>query len=214
VQAVPNAEPLAQTSLPSCHRPLTYPLKFLLQGRVVPGRGIEELLDAWRLLEDSRAVLILRVPPNAYLSYLCSKYRKAIDKGHIILASPVEEAELVTAASSADVGVIPYPGPNLNHVYACPNKLSQYMQAGLAILGNADLEFVSEIINRQQCGVIYKAAEPDTLMEAVHHLIQQTDRLQAMKTCAYEYARVEFNWEKQSESYKKIIEQLFQRGQL
>jgi glycosyltransferase involved in cell wall biosynthesis len=125
----------------------------------------------------------------------------------------VSESELISAASSADVGVIPYPGPSLNHLYACPNKLSQYLQAGLAILCNEDLMFVSDVVRAQRCGLSYRAREPETLVKAVQRLINDLPALQTMKTRAFQYARTEFNWGVQSEGYKKIIEELCSKGQ-
>ena len=212
VCAVPNAEPLVNGVVPSCHRPLSFPLQFVLQGRVVPGRGTEELMEAWRHLRDHRAALIIRSKDNSYFAHLRSRYRDVIKEGFIVIADPVGESELVMAASSADVGIIPYRGPSLCHVYACPNKLSQYMQAGLAILCNVDLQFVGGIVTQRNCGVIYDAARSESLVEAVQDLVNNPDRLQSMKHRAYEYARSEFNWEEQSHRYKALIRELYQRG--
>jgi glycosyltransferase involved in cell wall biosynthesis len=212
VQTVPNAEPWLNGTTPSSSRPVSFPVKFLLQGRVVPGRGTEELMDAWCRLKDERAVLIIRAKETAYFAFLRFKYSRGIEEGHIVIAPPVKESELVEAATSADVGIIPYRGPSLCHIYACPNKLSQYMQAGLAILSTTDLIFVSDIIQRQQCGLTYNAAEPDTLIEAVRSFVDSTERLRAMKHRAYNYARSEFNWEKQSERYLDIIRDLSRLG--
>jgi len=212
VITVPNAEPFAGLEGPRITTRSSSTIKFLLQGRVVPGRGIEELMDAWSLLDDKRAVLVVRAPGNDYFSQLCSKYGNAVDGGRIVIAAPVTEENLVSAAREAEVGIIPYPGPNLCHIYACPNKLSQYMQAGLAILCNADMEHVSDLVGRFQCGLTYDSSNPKSLLDAVQSLIDHPEQLRRMRLNAYNSVRSEFNWDVQAAAYRKIIQQFYDVG--
>lgn len=204
VFVVPNAEPFDDEIRPSSVRPADEPVRFLLQGQVAPGRGIEILMATWADSGIRDAVLELRCPVNPYLSKLRERFSRAIDAGAIVLQPPVREAELVHAASAADVGVIPYVGPNLNHVYACPNKLSQYMHAGLAILAN-DLAFVGDVIRRYDCGAVYRAEEPSTLIDAVRSMVDDRERLTQLKTNAYNAFRTDFNWESQSVPYRELL---------
>lgn len=211
VLSVPNAEPTPSGVTPSFNYPQSFPIKFLFQGQVAPGRGIDEFLNAWSRFDDDRAVLLVRAPENLYLASLRSKYMSAIRKGYILFVPPVTEDELIHVASFSDVGIIPYKGPSLNHIYACPNKLSQYMQAGLAILSNVDLEFVSKMIIENDCGCIYNSREPGDLFNAIRFLIENTERLQSMKRNAYNFARTEFNWSVQSTDYFREIKTLFEK---
>lgn len=211
VLAVPNAEPFGGDVQPSSIRPATLPVRFLLQGRIVPGRGFEDFLRAWARIEEDRAVLILRAPMNEYFRQLCDGSRTLIDEGRILIADAVAEDQLVGAASEADVGVIPYRGPNLNHVYACPNKLSQYMQAGLAILCSSEMEYVSEIVSRYECGLNYDPSKPEHLREIVRLIVNDRELLSSMKENAHKAACTEYNWAQLSRPYRQAIEGLFVR---
>lgn len=208
VVSVPNGEPLREDVEPSCARSATFPTVFLLQGRIVPGRGFEDFLRAWSFIDDERAVLLLRAPMNEYFQQLCEAHRDLISKGCIRIADAVAEDQLVEAASRADVGVIPYRGPNLNHVYACPNKLSQYMQAGLAILSTSETEYVSQVLSQYQCGLTYDPAKPDSLKETVQMLLNNTELLRSLKENAYKAAHTGFNWSCLSLPYRQAIERL------
>jgi glycosyltransferase involved in cell wall biosynthesis len=208
VISVPNAEPLPQ-SLGTTRAILEYPLKFLIQGQATPKRGIEEFLDIWQLIEDERAVLIVRCPENPFLACLRQKYQSSIEKRKIIFAPAVSEKELVGAASMADVGVIPYTGPNLNHVYACPNKLSQYMQAGLVIFHNSDQLFVSEMINKFDCGLSYDINHPETIVNAISSLTSNLDLVRKYQVNSYKASLSEFNWEIQSKPYIEAIQRFY-----
>lgn len=208
VLTVPNAEPFIASTSPDV--PVSLPVKFLLQGQAVAGRGFETLLDIWNELDDSRAVLILRCPDNSFLDSLKLKYKHLIDQGKVIVATAVKETELIQAASAADVGIIPYGGPNLNHVYACPNKLSQYMQAGLAILHNADQQFVTGVVKRYSCGASYIASNPSSFLHVARSLLDNPELLIEMKRNSYHAAQTEFNWSVQSKVYSQAIKQLLE----
>lgn len=209
VLSVPNAEPFDPAITPSFRRPHAdgRKLVFLLQGQVAPGRGIDLLLDAWAKFDSTDAVLELRCPPNPYLDVLRARFAGLISSGAVVIREPVRESELVSAAAKADVGIIPYVGPNLNHIYACPNKLSQYMHAGLVVLAN-DLEFVSETLRRYDCGVTYRAEDASTLVAAVATLLADRGRVRQLQENGYEAARAEFNWAAVSEPYAKAIRRL------
>lgn len=209
VVSVPNAEPLRKDVEPSSARPVTFPIKVLVQGRIVPGRGFEELLNAWALINDERAVLLLRAPMNEYFQRLCEAHRNLISEGRIRIEEAVAEDQLVEAASRADIGVIPYRGPNLNHVYCCPNKLSQYMQAGLAILSTSDTEYVSQVLSQYQCGLTYDPSKPDSLKEVVTLLIDNTALLCSLKENAHKATHTGFNWACLSLPYRQTIEKFF-----
>lgn len=210
VVSAPNAEPFVNRE-PPVDRSGSRPLRFLFQGGAAPGRGIEELLNAWRHVRKEEAVLYVRCPNNEYLASVMSRHRTLIDERRVVLLDPVTESELIDAARFADVGVISYKGPNPNHLLCCPNKLSQYMQAGLAVVSN-NLTFVADVIRRYRCGVVYDAAAPETFLRAVEFLLTHPERLFEMRRAAYEAARREFNWETQSLAYKTAIERCFRES--
>lgn len=209
VLSVPNAEPLANTNVRKVNKTCTFPLRFLLQGNVSVGRGFDELLYCWSHVEDNRAVLILRCPENQFYQELRQRHASLIRNGRVIIAEPVIESQLIDAASAADVGVIPYGRPSLNHLYACPNKLSQYMQAGLAILHNADEQYVSDVVKQYRCGLNYDPSNPETLRNAVQWFIDNPQELANFKKNASFYAETDFNWKIQSKPYFEAIKNYY-----
>lgn len=210
VVVAPNAVPFRAELAPSFRRAVAQPVSFLLQGQVAPGRGLEWLLDAWARVDDERAVLFVRAPENAYLSELRSRVARAVERGRIAFLPPVDSDQLIEAARVADVGVIPYSGTNVNHRYACPNKLSQYMHAGLAVLSN-ETEFVSAVIERYDCGAVFRAGDDESLHAAIDELVSDVPRLERKKRSAYDAVGREFNWAVQSSDYRSLLEDLLGR---
>jgi glycosyltransferase involved in cell wall biosynthesis len=205
VLSVPNAVPAHAGT--STTRASDGPVRFLLQGRLMPGRGLELLLDAWAEM-DTRAVLQLRYVPNDYATRIESNYATLFESGHVEKLAPVGEESLVEAAAEADVGIVPYPGPSLNHLYACPNKVSQYMQAGLAVLASSDMLYVDSLLKRFGCGVTYDPRRPETLHAAVDLLVRHPQELARMKKAARTATETDFNWEAVSRPYSDAIERL------
>jgi glycosyltransferase involved in cell wall biosynthesis len=205
VLSVPNAGPEMDRPLPS--RAPDGRVRFLLQGQLMPGRGFELLLDAWAEM-DTRAVLQLRYLPNEYATGIERRYAPLLESGRVEKLAPVSEEKLVEAAAEADVGVVPYVGPSLNHVYACPNKVSQYMQAGLGLLASSEMLYVASLLKRFACGMTYDPRRPETLRTAVDVIVGDPQELSRMRSAAATAAETEFNWEVVSKPYSDAITRL------
>jgi glycosyltransferase involved in cell wall biosynthesis len=182
----------------------------LVHGAATPGRGYDELLEAWRNV-DVDAVLTLRSPESGYLSELAERSADLVRAGRLEFAPPVAPAALVDAAAEADVGVIPYGGGSVNNLVACPNKLSQYLHAGLAVL-TTPLRVPAEIVRRRECGLVYDARHPASLVAAVRRLAEDGTLLEGCKANARAAARDEVNWQRASLGYARLLERLLSRG--
>ncbi|MEP6892167.1 MAG: glycosyltransferase [Gaiellaceae bacterium] len=204
VSTVPNAGPRVD-GLPAPPDSPDGPLKFLLQGQASAGRGFEQLLTAWEDVADPRAVLQVRCPDGAYPQELRLRFASLFDSPLAEWLDAVPEDELVAAASRADVGVSPYVGPSLNHLYASPNKLSQYMAAGLAVLACRDMNYVNGVIREYDCGVEYDADDSDSLRRAIDDLARDPERLHQRRMNAQVAAALSYNWEVVSGPYREAL---------
>jgi glycosyltransferase involved in cell wall biosynthesis len=207
VSTVPNAGPRVDR-LPEPTDHPEGPRRFLLQGQASAGRGFEQLFTAWEEVADPRAVLQVRCPDGAYPQELRRRFAALFDSPLAEWLDPVPEDQLVDAASRADVGVIPYVGPRLNHLYASPNKLSQYMSAGLAVLACRDMLYVNEVIQRYDCGVYYESEDSDSLRRAIDELVRDPARLRERQLNAQMATVHSYNWESLSRPYHEALEGL------
>jgi glycosyltransferase involved in cell wall biosynthesis len=204
VHSVPNAEPWAGASA----RPASSQMselaggrtKFLFQGRFSPRRGLEEVIAAWTNVDPSCAALFLRGPDNVWRQELIAMAQRlgVLDRSVYFLES-VAEDDLVAAAAEADVGLIPYKGEVDGYKYACPNKLSQYLHAGLMIVSN-DLPYVREVIDESGAGLHYCAEDPASVVDAVMRAARDHELLGRCQANALRYARERFNWQAFSET--------------
>jgi glycosyltransferase involved in cell wall biosynthesis len=204
VHSVPNAEPWVEGRPPRPGSEMAKlargRVKFLFQGRFTPGRGIDELIEGWAQIDASRAVLFLRGPDNMWRQAAIElAARLGLLDRSIYFLDAVGEDDLVPAASEADVGIIPYKPLILNDRLSCPNKLSQYLHAGLLVLAN-DLPYVQSVLSEAGAGVFYKSDDLRTLADAVRRILDDPALLRQGRQNALRFARECFNWQIQSET--------------
>lgn len=180
---------------------------FLYQGGYAEERGLEYLIQYWNELNSDKVMLILRGRENEYSQKLRVMARSLIKDRKVMFAKPVSENNLVKLSRGYDVGVIPYEPASLNNTYCCPNKLSQYMHAGLALMSNK-LPFVKETIEKNCLGLCYDSDDKQSFLTAVNRLITDADFLDKCKKNAYRFGSEHFNWQKQEVNFLKIYKSL------
>jgi len=111
----------------------------------------------------------------------------------------VKESELVAAAAEAEVGIVPYRPLIINDRLSCPNKLSQYLHAGLMVIAN-DLPYVKSVLAEADAGLFYDSANLDTFAAVVHQIVNDPVLLRRSRENALRFARDRFNWQVQSKT--------------
>lgn len=163
----------------------------LYQGRYEPGRGLEELIESGRYL--SRGVIVLR----GYGSNEADLRHRVDGLGvsaRVFMVDPVPMADLVATASEADVGVVPYTAYSPGYYYASPNKLFEYMFAGLAI-AVSNLPVLEKIVRDHDLGVVFDPSDPKHIAEQLNALVGNPARLRACRENATCVARNRYNWD-------------------
>ncbi len=189
-------EPESPRSLDPCHSIRTQlgltsetPI-ILYQGRYELGRGLEALIESGRYL--SRGVIVLR-GYGANEDDLRQRVADLGVAGRVIMVEPVPMADLVNAAAEADVGVVPYTAYSPGYYYASPNKLFEYMFAGLAI-AVSHLPVLEKIVRDHDLGVVFDPADPSHIAEQLNALVGNAARLRTCKENATRVARDRYNW--------------------
>ena len=203
---IPNAYP--RLSLLNQINPVLKDLKkkFVFQGNFSLNRGLEILISAWESQSLSQiAELYLVGPNNRHKEKLIdlAKSLGTIDNG-VYFPDAVSPENLVGNLSSYDVGIIPYPPIDNNFKYCCPNKLGQYMAAGIAVMSN-ELPFVNSMIEIASCGYSYRFNDEESLAETVVKFCD-INSLSTLKTNSKAFHENIFNWEKIGERFILLYE--------
>lgn len=200
IEVIPNASPLLQDDgeVPETDMSLIAKdrAKFLYQGNFAAGRGIQELIQAWQGIDAAEAVLFLRGPDNHVVAECRELARKfGLLDTSVYFLPPVAPDQLIKSAREADVGIISYRPISINNKLACPNKLGEYMQAGIAILSNK-LVFVEKTLTEAASGIVYDSTNPQTFVDSANRLITDTDWRASLGKNGRHYALSHYHWEK------------------
>ncbi len=179
-------------------------------GNIHEGRGVTELVEALGFLDPSVHVVLVTnaAPHNAYVVKLVgiAEALGAADRLHF--APYVPGDHIVTYLSSATVGVVGlWPMPN--HDMALPNKLFDYMHAGLPLLVS-DVPALAEFVTEHKIGEVYPAKDATALAKAATQLLSDLDRYAGPLQPGSPLLR-DYSWERQVERLGEVYTSLLGR---
>lgn len=180
----------------------------LYQGLYSAYRGLEQLVEGARFIQDGVVVFRGWGGLEGELKRLTNSLGL---NNKVFFLEPSAATELVRAAAEADIGVVPYLPVNLNNKYSTPNKLFEYMMAGLAIAAS-DLPEIGRIIEETGSGVLFDPYDPKSIGSAINRLISDEELLRSAQSNARRAAKEKYNWEKESQKLLNLYETLLADG--
>lgn len=142
----------------------------LFQGSLSFGRNLEALAASLAYVENPNVVLAFMGPGAAKRAEL-----EAIAREHKLLGTrvffhdAVPQNELLRYTASADIGIIPYPAIDLNTTFCTPNKLFEFMTAGLPILAN-DLPELRRFVADQGVGLVHAMTDAQAIAAGIDRI--------------------------------------------
>lgn len=168
--------------------------RFLLlyQGVVIPNRGLAEAIQAMRDLPECRLAI---VGYGSLKDELQRTVREEGLEGSVAFFDPVPFDTLMHYTAAADVGLIPLVGSCLSYRTAAPNKLFEYMMAGLPVVAT-DLPEMSAIVRDVGCGELAsEPVTPESIAAAVRALVDGDEPLADVGARGRAAALSRFNWD-------------------
>ena len=179
----------------------------LYQGLFIRSRGLEQLVESARYFKCGR--IVLRGYGDRELEeHLRLLVKESRVEDRVSFAPPVPMTDLVRAAAEADIGVAPFLPVCLNSVFCLPNKLFEYMMAGLAIVGS-DLPEMREVILGHDLGVVFNPEEPEDIARAINELLTDDARLEKLRGNSLRAAQTIFNWEREGQKLVRLYDSVF-----
>jgi len=176
------------------------PLRAVYQGAMGPGRTLDDLLDAAAAADGVQ--LTIRVA-NADLDELRTEAaRRRLD--NVSIVDPVSPTELVEALAGFDVGVIINRPVSRNDELVFPNKLFEYMMAGLSVVAPR-LPGLAPLVDGEGIGATFEPASPASLGAVLSELAADRDRVLAMRRRARQLAVTRFNAETEAERLVRAL---------
>jgi glycosyltransferase involved in cell wall biosynthesis len=174
-------------------------LLLILQGTGINvDRGGEELIDAISLTDKAS---LLVVGSGDKFGFLIEKVSRMGLIGQIKFIKKLSWKELMRYTMSADAGLSLDKDSNMNYNFSLPNKLFDYLSAGIPVIAT-DLPEIAKIVHEYNCGILISEHFPEEISKAIIKLRDNRDLLTELKHNAA-IASETLNWEHES---LKVIE--------
>lgn len=169
---------------------------FLYQGGLSKGRGIELLLEAFSGVKSDKNVLVCMGygPLESYIQ----EYAK--QQPNIFFHSAVSPDVLLNYTSSADYGILFYEDTCLNHRYCSPNKIFEYLMAGLPVL-TSNLFEMRRLVEAEDVGIVAEENTVEGFKTSVDVSLNQDYEVIRQNVMT---ARTKYCWEEQEKILKEI----------
>jgi glycosyltransferase involved in cell wall biosynthesis len=167
----------------------------LHQGAPAPDRGCDVLVDATASV-DGVHLAFLGDPEPGYAQELSERIRERQVADRVSMLPSVPLNELLANTAEADVGVTLLQDTCESHRLALPNKLFEYIAAGVPVIAS-ELPEAEQLVSSYEIGWCVTPDEPDSVAAAIRAAAERKgdgalrERLVA--------AAAELNWEREKE---------------
>ena len=95
-------------------------------------------------------------------------------------------------------GVVLY-HPELNHINAQPNKMFEYMAAGIPVIAS-DFPLWKEILEGARCGVCVDPLDPDQIADAIRWIVDHPEQAEQMGKNGRKAIIERYNWKREEDT--------------
>jgi glycosyltransferase involved in cell wall biosynthesis len=169
--------------------------RVIYQGIFMRDRGLEELIRSARWYESSELYLRGYGEHEPVLRELVTSEGL---QGRVHFLPPADPARMVESLAGFDIGVVPYRATSINNRLCLPNKVFEYLQAGLVLAVSA-LPELQRVVRETAAGEVFDPDQPRDIARAINALARDAGRLAGLKARARAAGRERFTWEAQGE---------------
>lgn len=183
----------------------------LYQGAIAYERGLEQLIEACGLIPSGSARVVM-IGPDITVGVLPESAARKDVNGILTILPPVPSEKLPEITASADIGLILFRNTCPNHLYSLPNKLYEYMMAGLPIIAS-DLPEMAELIGRERCGILIDPEDPESIAGGILELASDGGRRAELGRNGRTAAMARYTWPAQAAVLTGIYDRFRKVGQ-
>ncbi len=164
-------------------------------------RGAEEILESMQYLDDCILVFI----GSGDVVHILKKEAISLNLSQKVFffpKMPLDELRQYTVL--ADMGLSLDKDTNINYRFSLPNKLFDYIQAGVPVLAS-NLPEIKKVVEKYQIGMLLNSHDPQEIAKVIREFFSNEVRLVSWKE-NLKFAAQELCWENEEEQLFKIFE--------
>lgn len=171
----------------------------LYQGGINVSRGIDKMIQSMPLMDNAQLWIIGDGPKKAEYEQLVSELNIG-EKVRFLGSIPPSQLKLITP--KADLGLSLEEDGGISYRFSLPNKVFDYMHAGIPVLGT-NLPEIKNTIETYKIGRIINNHQPEHLADMMKLMLAEGKAPYAENL---KIATSVFNWENEEIKLKKIFE--------
>lgn len=171
----------------------------LYQGSVNVDRGLIEAVEAMQFVEGA---VLLVVGDGDILEDVKAKARKLNLAEKLIFKKRVPFEELVHYTSHADLGISLDKDTNINYRYSLPNKIFDFVHAGVPVLAS-DLVEIKKIMEKYCIGSLVESHDPKHIADKMNGMLNDSQKIKVWKENCLA-AKSELCWQNEENVLREI----------
>lgn len=175
----------------------------LHQGSMQKDRGCEQLVAALEFVEDAALVFLGGGP---LLEGLQASVARRDLQNRVYFVPPVPPDELLPVTASADIGVTLLEDTCRNHRLALPNKLFEYLMAGLPVVAS-ELPEIARVVDGFDVGRTVDPGDTPALSAVLQELVDRP-KLRASLAANAPGVFEHYSWEKSKDNFVEVYTEL------
>lgn len=184
----------AKLSIPENSKILLY------QGVLLEGRGLAKTIEAIRNLSNVHFVILGEGVERKNLEKLANDLDIS---RRVHFLGTINQSELVNYTVEADIGLSLIENISLSYYYALPNKLFEYIAAGVPVICS-DMPQMKMVVDKYKVGECISLDSGESLESKIRQLIDNRDLLREYSKNGKEAAK-DLNWEVEFEKVKSYF---------
>jgi glycosyltransferase involved in cell wall biosynthesis len=170
-------------------------------GALSAARGVDTAVEALGLLPNLHLAVVAVPYPHPMAARLRQIAAGVGAANRLHLVPPVPSHEVPSYLSEADVAVSPILGDSVSYDEALPNKLFEFLHAGLPMVVS-DCRAMADFVTRHGLGAVFRAGDPDDLARALGQVLAEPPH---PDTTAL---RREYSWQGQEPHLIEVYDEL------
>ncbi|UCC80325.1 MAG: glycosyltransferase family 4 protein [Candidatus Zixiibacteriota bacterium] len=179
----------------------------LYQGVLRSGQGLLYQLEIMKYLDKVAMLFLGAGPIEDHIR------KKSVEYGmedRVILAGRVSPDELLNYTASADAGLLLMEDTAMNNRLALPQKLFQYLAAGIPQIVSP-LPEISRFVKNEDTGIVIPLGQPREAAEGIAKFLNDSSRYNEVRENCRKSAKKN-NWENESRKLIEIYRELGTRN--
>ena len=150
-------------------------------------RGVREVIQAFDLVSSGARLQLAGKVPDFVDNEIQNKKKPNVDAlGHL------DRSDVAALMANSVAGVVTFL-PSPNHMESQPNKMFEYMSAGLPVIGS-NFRLWRDILEANQCGICVDPSSPEEIAKAVDYLVTHPEEAEQMGLNGQRAVEQIYNW--------------------